>query len=246
MTTPPARGGHATPPAKPTPTPPRTGTTAATIRPSQKVTIASITPPILSVTALMDATRPQPTNGYGGWEILGRVRRRAILEWDGGQPWKIDVNLILWNPGGSVEDDCDRLEEMAISPSPLQPPPTVIASGPFSKATGAAKFVIADLAWGDAHVLASGDRWQQFVTVSLLQKADEAFVQTATKAAKSAAKNTSSYVVKSGDTLDSIAKDQLGDVKRKTEIVALNLGTLGKDPRNLKPGVKILLPPKTA
>lgn len=243
---PPARGGQATAVKhKPAGVPVKKGPSATTIRQSQRVTIQSVTPPKLTVTALLDADRPQPTQGYGGWSTLQRVRRRSVLEWDGGAPWQIDVKLVLdgGDRGHSIEDDCDALEEMAISPGPLQPPPLITIDGPFSKATAAAQWVISDIAWGHAWVLANGDRRQQFVTVSLLQHASETLAQTATKKAKATAKASTPYIVKAGDTLDTIAADVLGSVARKREIVALNLPRL-RDPRNLKKGMHLVMPAK--
>lgn len=245
MTTPPARGGQALPP-KPSAPGVKAAPSAQTIRDSQKCVIRSITPPLLSVTALLDATRPQATAGYGGWTILPRSKRRSVLEWDGGAPWVIDVMLILDSPQGDIEDDAAALEEMAISPGPLTAPPTVTITGPFSKATAAAQWVITDLTWNACIVNTDGSRRQQFVTVELTQRATEDLASSATKAAKMQAKNTTPYKVKKGDTLDSIAQQQLGKASLKSEIIALNLATLGKDPRNLKPGMTLKLPPKSS
>ncbi len=52
------------------------------------------------------------------------------------------------------------------------------------------------------------------------------------------------YTVKSGDSLWRIARDQLGDASRHLELAKLNEAVLGGDPDNLKPGQKIILPPK--
>jgi len=242
-----ARGGQATP-VHPTPAGAvqRTAPTPATIRDSQSVTITSVTPPKLSVTAFLDATRPQPSGGYGGWTVLQRVRRKGVLEFDGSAPFTLAVALVL--DGGaqrtSIEGDCDRLEEMALTPQPLVPPPIIEVSGPFSKATANAQWVISDIAWGASLMLASGDRHQQFVTVTFLQHVSEPLASTPTRAAKAAAKNTRPYLVKAGDTLDHIAADQLGSSLRKSEILALN-PSLHNDPRNVTRGMHLVLPPKT-
>ncbi len=52
------------------------------------------------------------------------------------------------------------------------------------------------------------------------------------------------YTVKEGDSLWRIARDQLGDASRHPELAKLNEAALGGDPDNLKPGLKIILPPK--
>ncbi len=52
------------------------------------------------------------------------------------------------------------------------------------------------------------------------------------------------YTVKEGDSLWRIARDQLGDASRHPELAKLNEAVLDGDPDNLKPGQKIILPPK--
>jgi nucleoid-associated protein YgaU len=52
---------------------------------------------------------------------------------------------------------------------------------------------------------------------------------------------TSTYVVKSGDTLSKIAKDLLGDAERWPEILAANKDKI-KDPDAIKPGQELKIP----
>ena len=52
------------------------------------------------------------------------------------------------------------------------------------------------------------------------------------------------YTVKRGDSLWRIARDQLGDASRHLELAKLNEAVLDGDQDNLKPGQKIILPPK--
>lgn len=51
------------------------------------------------------------------------------------------------------------------------------------------------------------------------------------------------YVVKAGDNLRKIAKAELGDADRWSEIAELNKATL-PDPDKINPGQKLILPPK--
>jgi hypothetical protein len=48
-------------------------------------------------------------------------------------------------------------------------------------------------------------------------------------------------VVRRNETLRSIARDRLGDVRRSGEIAALNRDLLGDDPRPV-PGQRLILP----
>jgi nucleoid-associated protein YgaU len=50
------------------------------------------------------------------------------------------------------------------------------------------------------------------------------------------------YVVQEGDTLSSIARNELGKVSRWAEIYQLNRETLGKDYDYLTPGMRLTLP----
>ena len=52
------------------------------------------------------------------------------------------------------------------------------------------------------------------------------------------------YTVKSGDSLWTIARDQLGDASRHLELAELNKDTLGGNSDSLMLGQKIKLPPK--
>ena len=52
------------------------------------------------------------------------------------------------------------------------------------------------------------------------------------------------YTVKSGDSLWRIAKEQLGDPNRHTELFELNAAALNNDPDSLRLGQKLILPPK--
>ena len=61
---------------------------------------------------------------------------------------------------------------------------------------------------------------------------------------KSAKPEPRAYTVKSGDSLWTIARDQLGDASRHLELAKLNEAALGGDPDSLRVGQKIILPPK--
>jgi nucleoid-associated protein YgaU len=51
-----------------------------------------------------------------------------------------------------------------------------------------------------------------------------------------------SYVVQEGDTLSSIARNELGKVSRWAEVYQLNREALGKDYDYLTPGMRLVLP----
>lgn len=63
------------------------------------------------------------------------------------------------------------------------------------------------------------------------------------KAAPPAAVDKASYTVRSGDTLARIARDLYGDVAKWRAIFEANRKAIGSDPGDLKPGMKLTLPP---
>lgn len=99
----------------------------------------------------------------------------------------------------------------------------------------------ADIDWGAA--MARGGRLvRQAGVLRLTQKSDdEPRRVTSTKNTSVSAGASSTYTVKRGDTLSKIALDKLGKASRWPEILALN-GL--RDPRAIKPGQRLQLPPR--
>lgn len=63
-------------------------------------------------------TAPVPTEGYGGWDIVARRRKRALTEWIGNSPLAMDVSYMIdafGEEGGGqrVERALGELENMA-------------------------------------------------------------------------------------------------------------------------------------
>lgn len=228
------------------------------------ITLATAQPK-LSVTAMRGVTPPVPAGGYGGWTLIARPKRKSLTQWDGIEPRRILVPIILgMTPAGDgLADDTtceparDRLERMAQPPAVGSQPPIVTVTGAVPHASVA--WVIEDFDWDpNPDYSRRGFIVRQAVTVHLLEHVNDQLAapvnaaeltrQAATKRAAAAAAKIGAvatsvlqriYIVGAGDTLPSIAAAKLGSAKRWTELATLN-GL--RDPNRLTVGQKLRLP----
>lgn len=192
---------------------------------SQFVTFASAQPAI-SVTAMRGQTPPVPAGGYGGWTVTDRPKRKGLPTWQGIDPRRVLVPIIIGiNKLGdclvrnvSAEPDRTALERLAQPPAVGQEPPIVTVTGAVPHANVA--WVIEDFDWDtDPIYSASGFIVRQAVTVHLLEHViDDAIGYPKPKVT---AKNKL-YTVAAGDTLTKIAGRQLADASRHFELATLN------------------------
>jgi hypothetical protein len=183
---------------------------------------------------------PKPTDGVGGWTIVQRPRRTAITQWDGRNPYAMDVPVLFdaINSGASVENDVSKLFQMGVG-SDFDPPPTIQIDGglPIKGAT----WVINAIQWGDDVIWVQEGksppyRQRQDAVVSLVQYRPDARVKIlATKTLPNL------YIVhRKGETLRSIAKAMYGDGSKWTRIKNANPSV--RDPNHLKVNTKLRIP----
>jgi hypothetical protein len=183
---------------------------------------------------------PKPTDGVGGWTIVQRPRRTAITQWDGRNPYSMDVPILFdaVNSGASVENDVAKLFQMGVG-SDFDPPPTVQIDGglPIKGAT----WVINGIQWGD-DVIWNQDgksdpyRQRQDAVVSLVQYRPDARVKILTTKSL-----PNLYIVhRKGETMRSIAKVMYGDGSKWTRIKNANPSI--RDPNHLKVNTKLRIP----
>lgn len=98
-----------------------------------------------------------PKTGYGGHPVGARPKRKALTVYQGRQPFTLEVPMILWNDGDSVEADRIALDNMATSEAETikQAPPVVQIKAsytlPIPPALGTeatARWWIEDIVWG--------------------------------------------------------------------------------------------------
>lgn len=194
----------------------------------------------LLVRCLRGDGAPKATDGVGGWTVVQRPRRTALTQWDGRNPYAMDVPIVFdgINAGVSVEADIAKLFQMGVG-SDFDPPPQVTIDGgvPIKGAT----WVINGIDWGDDVVWQQDGtskpyRARQDATVHLLQYKPEARVKILTTKSL-----PNIYIVHSkGETMRSIAKTMYGDGGQWTKIKNANPSV--RDPNHLKVGTKLRIP----
>lgn len=192
-----------------------------------------------SVTGILGPNGAVPTEGYGGWDAVARPRRQALTVWNGRNPFKMTLQIVFdgFVANKPVEVQCSTLERFGLPPTDGEEPPALRISCAAVPHTDLV-WVVDNITWEDVERRRDGKRIRQVVTLSLLrhnpgQRLAEytpsvVARQKATAAARAAATtpgasvNHKPYVVKDGDTLQTIAAHELGDAKRYREIADLN------------------------
>ncbi len=109
------------------------------------------------VRALKTDDPATPKVGYGGHPVGARPKRRALTVYQGRQPFTLEVPMLLWRDGRSVEADRIALDNMATSEAEQfnqQPPVVQIRASytlPIPPALGTentARWWIEDIIWG--------------------------------------------------------------------------------------------------
>jgi len=206
-----------------------------------KVGLRSI-PPGRSVDVILDEDAPVLSGGGGGWVATDRWGRKSITSWQGVQPYQLAFSALFdakFAGKEDIESDCDELEAMYAPRGDFNAPRHVIVTGasPGSDKT----WVINDLSWKPSVRTADGKRRIAPFDIVLMEFVDPDSVIRATKRAADASNRKRLYTVRAGDTLASIAKNQLGDARLADDVRRANLPAL-RDARNLTAKMVIMLP----
>jgi len=226
--------------------------------------------PALKVRALMSDERPTLEQGFGGWEEIERPRRTPITTWKSLPALHLTLPLLFdgFAAERSVEKQLGILMQMGRPVGANGEPPLLRV-----KARGAAlpgqgrKWVLQDLAWGDALMNQKGERVRQQVTLALTEYIEDVNMQERSAANRRRSKHAASktqhgakakrVIAKrkphkpgapsraaaemstAGEDLLTIAARELGDADRWVEIAQLN-GL--RDPRAIAPGQVLRMP----
>lgn len=193
----------------------------------------------VSVIVRRGATAAKITTGGARWTTVNRPKRTSIVLFDGSDPYRIDVPVIIdgWASSDSVEADIAKLNQMKFSHSALERPSRVRVDGalPVKGAT----WVIENIEWGDNVIWHTvGDktfRYRQDCVVKLLQYLPE----VALKGIKPFKANDKIVTVKSGQTVKSAAG---GDPAKAKSIQKAN-GI--RDPKTVKTGSTLRIPARS-
>lgn len=209
------------------------------------VTITSTNPNLRVLARLADG-RPTLTGGVAIYEEIARPKLTSITEFAGSTPYRMQLGVILDGlaDGRDQEPFARNLRRM-ISYDEIPQPPRITVAGvgvPGTEYT----WVIEDLVWDSNAIISdTGALLRQPVQLTLLQFVTDqrlrllAAANQARQRTSSTAKPKKIYVVKSGDTLQEIAKKQLGSAAKWKDIAKLNNI---RDARNIKVGQKLRIP----
>lgn len=197
-----------------------------------------------SVLVFRGTNAAKMVGGGGGWDTVARPRRAAITQWNGRDPYAMDVPVLFdgWRDNDNVEPDIARLNQMQMGKprktGPDSPPPTVQIDGavPIKGAT----WVITSIDWGDNVIWHpqgdDGYRLRQDAVVHLLQfVAEERLAISAAKLSPGQL-----YTTKEGDTLIDVAKKYYGDARKAKVIGRAN--KIRNVHKKLKKGTHLKIP----
>lgn len=183
---------------------------------------------------------PTQTGGGARWKTVTRPRRVSLVQWDGLDPYTMDVPVLFdgWSDENDVEADIAILNQMhsANNVADLTPPPTVYIEG--AVPIKGAKWIVSDISWGQVVIYhAIGDkgfRYRQDAIVHLMQ-----FIASDPLIFRKPSSSSILHIVKKGETLKTIAKDHTGDANNAKDIQKAN-GI--RDPKSVKPGDTVKVP----
>lgn len=202
--------------------------------------------PRIEIRCYLGETAPKVVDGYGGWTVVARNRRRGMVEWTGNNPIAIEIPFMMddWEAQKSVEKDMNDLEKMAGIGPPEGPEPPLVHwdanSQHDAREASHLDWVIEGLEW-DTNISRNedGETVRASGTLTLRQFVGDELLSTFAKARKKSKNST--HKVKKGESLMTIAKKELGNANRWPEIVRLNPGVV-RDPRNPKDGLVLRMP----
>lgn len=207
----------------------------------------------LKVECMLGEGTPQVIDGYAGWEVVDRPKRRGLTYWKGSNPVRLEVPILFDDfadrpfRNRSVEKECRKLEKMAgLIRDGIEPPLLTIHSGgviPHDyRDSPQNEWVIETLDWGEAIRSRNGDRIRQAGIITFLLYVDADSLRRLGQRLERARKGTKIYVVKRGDkSLREIARKRLGSGDKWRQIGNLN-GI--RDPKNIFEGQRLRIPKK--
>lgn len=218
--------------------------------------------PYVQLRCLLGEGNPRVIDGYAKWVTVDRKRKRAITEWVGTNPLKIEISIVIdyhADPyplaGVRCEADIRALERMAgLDADGNVRPPLVLwdANSPHdNEEAGHLQWLVTDIQWGAAMWNDYGNRIRQAAVIQITQYVEDQFI-TASAAQQQRAKRkrktssakpkTKTYRVKSSDkSLRHIAARELGNANLWTVIADLQNPKI-RDPYNIRVGQILRMP----
>ena len=174
-----------------------------------------------------------------GWTETGRPLAKAMPEWTGKPLDRVVLPLLLdgW-PDGSMQTAVDTLMGLMRRPAKAATPPVVVCRGPRLPFDAARQWVVESVEWGDGQLFTVDGRLaRQDVTVTLMESPDDE-----PTVVKVRGNPTTRRIILAapGDTLERVARRELGSPKRVGVLRALNPGV--RPGRPIKAGTVVVVP----
>ena len=161
----------------------------------------------------------------GGWVETARPLAKAVPEWTGKPLDRLVVPVLLdeWDTDGSVQGASDTLKGWLRRPGGRETPPTLTCRGPrLPLDTTGFEWVLEALEWGSDQLFsAAGELCRQDVVVTLMEQSSEPpdVVRVQVRPRPRAI-----VLARQADTLEKIARRELGSPKKWTVLRRLNPG----------------------
>jgi hypothetical protein len=202
-----------------------------------------------------------------GWEREKRPKKKSLTNWAGSDGLELEfpimVDHFISNDGITCEAEIRQLEKMYGNEEDTEEPPIIAFNSagliPHDEHEASqVDWVIADLVWGKSDRNQYGNRVRQIGTITLWEYVVDSQLDDESSAGKNRKRKTSkdnrgnrrrgalhkTHHVQPGETLSTIARDELGDASRWREIAKKNPkhGRPRRDPKSVKPGETLKMP----
>jgi len=202
---------------------------------------------VMVVKGLMGEDTPRITGGYGGWEVVDRPRKRAMIEYKGIEPVELELEIVFdaWGEDVSitnVDTALANLESMTAPTGKNLPPPLVYIECKSVPKPKAVPWVISNITWGTTIRNTEGETKRQTAQITFMQADAKEYgrlVPKPTKARDPHRNLPRTYTWKKGDTWPIVALRLMGDKKYSTTIIRHNKFRKG---HAMKVGDKIKVP----
>lgn len=178
---------------------------------------------------------PKLISGGARYNVVNRARRKSTVEWDGDDPYRMDLTVLLdgWLSQTSIESDVSKLNQMRQSPGDLTPPVQVFIDG--AVPVKGAKWVVENIDWGDMVLWTTdskgaGYRLRQDAVLHMLQYVEATMLKVAVPG------TGFPIVLKAEQTLTKIAKDfnvAVQDIMKANNV---------RDSKSIKTGQHLIVP----
>lgn len=167
------------------------------------------------VSAMPGPNPAKITDGFGGWQLISRPRRVAFTQFQGRNPFSMQINLMFdgYADGKSQENSLKTLTWMAIPPQGSRDPRKVRLFGPALPYPSSGEWVINGIEYGDNVIWDELGRFRlrQDVTITLIRHVDSDAIKLEEANPGLSVPKSQIITTKAGDTVRTLAAFFYGD-----------------------------------